>query len=379
MMFELPSYNDLSVDEDGVLALPVDESAIVVGGPGTGKTLMALYRAKFMHDLGRPTFLLMYNRLLSSYTKAGIKSLHISGVVDTYHHWFPYFWNHHYGAFPPKIDRWTFDWGECKRTLILDPMPMVEKRHIIIDEGQDLPTDLYLLLMLMSRSLIVFADQNQRISDHQSTIAEIQAATAIDLVLPLRRNMRNTPEIEEFAAYFDVSRQTAPNAAQPALSDPADAEAKSRRPALIAHAELHQAISHIAAYERDHPRETIGVLLPAKESTRQYYNRLHGKTANPVQIYLNSSERRPGDVAVDLSVPGIKVITWASCKGLQFDSVFLPELQSLRGDPQSDDLRMKLYVACTRARRALTLMYTGEGEPTLVKFLPLVLINDLRS
>ena len=186
VMFQLPSYNDLSGDEDGVLVLPVDDSAVVVGGPGTGKTLMALYRAKLMYDLGRPTFLLMYNRLLSSYTKAALDSLSIGSVVDTYHHWFPIFWKQHYGVFPPKIDRWTFDWSECKQTLMFHPMPTAERRHLIVDEGQDLPTDLYLLLKMMSRSLVVFADQNQRISAHQSTIAEIQAATGIELVVSLR-------------------------------------------------------------------------------------------------------------------------------------------------------------------------------------------------
>ena len=379
MMFELPSYNELSADEDGVLALALDESAVVVGGPGSGKTLMALYRAKLMHDLGRPTFMLMYNRLLSSYTKTAVKSLGISSIVDTYHHWFPNFWKRHYGSFPPKIDRWTFDWSECKRTLISRPMPTAMKRHLIVDEGQDLPTDLYLLLKPMSRSLIVFADQNQRITEHQSTVADIQAATGIELLLQLRANMRNTPEIAEFASYFDVGLRLGPDSSQPRVPGHPDAETKDRRPRLIAHAKLHEAISYIAAYERANPWETIGVLLPLKDSVRQFYNRLRDKTSNPVQIYLNRSERRPGDSLVDLSTSGLKVITWASCKGLEFDSVFLPELQTVREDPRSDDLRMKLYVACTRARRALTLMYTGEGEPTLVKFLPLALVNDLRS
>ncbi len=87
---------------------------------------------------------------------------------------------------------------------------------------------------------------------------------------------------------------------------------------------------------------------------------------------------RGGDRVVDLSTPGIKLITWASCKGLEFDSAFLPELQTVAGDPGGDDVRMKLYVACTRARRSLTLMYTGEGEPTLIKYVPLHLLHDLR-
>jgi hypothetical protein len=33
------------------------------------------------------------------------------------------------------------------------------------------------------------------------------------------------------------------------------------------------------------------------------------------------------------------------------------------GDPADDGVRMMLYVACTRAKRSLTLMYTGQGEP----------------
>ena len=54
----------------------------------------------------------------------------------------------------------------------------------------------------ISESLTVFADENQRITGQQSTIAEIRAATGIHDTLKLTRNYRNTRPIAEFAASF---------------------------------------------------------------------------------------------------------------------------------------------------------------------------------
>lgn len=372
MTFTLPDFDGLSHDQDDVLALPLDESAIVLGPPGSGKTIMALYRAKLLHGAGRPTLLLMYNRLLSSYTKAAIAALSINSVVDTYHRWFRGFWLRTYRSKPPKIDKWNFDWAECKRIILSKPVPAVEKQHIIVDEGQDMPRDFYLVLRLVSRSMLIFADENQRITEHQSTIRDIQASTGIQRRLVLRRNQRNTPAIARFASHFHVGLPSG-------VADPRPAGSHDQPPVLVSHPKLHQAITYLVEYEKAHSDETIGVLLPLAETVRQFHNRLNGKTRNPVQLYLNQQLMRPTDHAVDLSTPGIKLVTWASCKGLEFDSVFLPELQTVAGDPNGDDLRMKLYVACTRARRKLTLMYTGDGEPTLVKSLPLDLLCDRRD
>lgn len=65
-------------------------------------------------------------------------------------------------------------------------------------------------------------------------------------------------------------------------------------------------------------------------------------------------------------------------KGLQFDVVFLPELQFVHGDPKGDDLRMRFYVMTSRARNTLGLMYSGNSVPAIVGTFPMNLLDDRR-
>ena len=332
---------------------------------------MAIYRARMLARSGRKTLLLMFGRVLSEYTKSAIAAENLSGVVSTYHSWFPQFWKRCYGAQPPKVSQWIFDWNACLQKIITDPPPISERCHIVVDEGQDMPKDLYMLLWSISESLTVFADENQRITSEQSTIAEIKAATGIEDVVSLSANYRNTREIAEFAATFYTGLQS---------GTPALPSNHGERPFLLAFSKLHQTISYISHYENENLGLTIGILLQRVDDAASFYNRLEKKVVNPVEIYLNLKQGGHSKVRqkVEFKNPGIKILTYASAKGLEFDTVFLPELQSVTGDPHSDDLRMRFYVMASRAKCALGLLYTGDSEPKFVAALPMNLMDDKR-
>jgi superfamily I DNA/RNA helicase len=367
-MLTLPTFDDLTPDQDDVLALPLDASAVIVGPPGTGKTAMAVQRAHLLDRARRPTLLLMYGRLLSSYTAAAVDQLGINSVVSTYHSWFSSMWRRAYGSPPPRSGEWTYDWGACKTIILSRPIPAIETRHIIVDEGQDFPPDFYLVLSLISRSLTVFADDNQRLTADQSTIAEIQAATTIQTLLRLGGNRRSPRPIAELANFFY-------NGAAdeiPALPVPADTD---EMPFLAANRDIGDAVNMITEYERGHPTATVGILLARADDVRTFHCRMAGRTRMQAQLYLGGFRARPNDPTIDLSRPGIKILTLSSCKGLEFDAVFIPELQTLQGDPADPDVRMKMYVASTRARRTLGLLYSGAGEPAIVRTLPRSLLT----
>jgi DNA helicase IV len=370
-MFTLPDFDELTPDQDDVLAAHLDSSAVVTGPPGTGKTLMAVQRAHLLHRARRPTLLLMFNRLLSSYTGAAVMSLGLDSVTSTYHQWFGRFWRRHYGGRPPGDGAYNHDWAECKRIIMQRQVPPQEKRHVIVDEGQDLPRDFYLVLRLVARSLTVFADENQRITEHQSTIEEIQAATGISTVRRLTRNRRNPRPIAQFANHFYTGLPSGTAELPP--PHPTD-----EPPVLDAHPRVHEAVEYLADYEQSRPDLTMGVLLPRATDVRTFHNRLGRRSRNQAQLYVSKEHRRPDDPQIDMSTPGLKILTWASCKGLEFDAVFLPELQHVPGEPTGDDVRMKLYVVCTRARRSLTLLYTGDGEPAIIGTMPFHLMTDKR-
>ena len=370
-MLTLPDLGSLTSEHDVVLGKPLGSSFIVIGPPGTGKTIMAIYRARMLARSGRKTLLLMFGRVLSEYTKAAIAAENLSGVVSTYHSWFPQFWKRCYGGQPPKVSQWIFDWNACLQKIITDPPPISERCHIVVDEGQDMPKDFYMLLWSISESLTIFADENQRITSEQSTIAEIKAATGIENVVSLSANYRNTREIAKFAATFYTGLQS---------GIPALPSSHGEQPFLLTFSKLHQTISYISHYENENLGLTIGILLQRVDDAASFYNRLEKKVVNPVEIYLNLKQggHSKARQQVEFKNPGIKILTYASAKGLEFDTVFLPELQSVTGDPHSDDLRMRFYVMAARAKRTLGLLYTGDSEPKFVAALPMNLIDDKR-
>ena len=73
---------------------------------------------------------------------------------------------------------------------------------------------------------------------------------------------------------------------------------------------------------------------------------------------------------------GITVLTMHAAKGLEFQSVFLPDLnegvipdRKVKEEKELEEERRLLYVAITRAREQLFLYYTEERNRKLTRFL----------
>lgn len=82
-----------------------------------------------------------------------------------------------------------------------------------------------------------------------------------------------------------------------------------------------------------------------------------------------AGKKDPESSAIKAAGPGVNVITMHACKGLEFDTVYIPGLNegnipSRRAliSTQIEEERRLLYVAMTRARRSLTLTFL-EGTP----------------
>jgi DNA helicase IV len=370
-MLRLPNFEDFSPEQQAVFDLPLRESYLITGPPGSGKTVMAIYRAAHLHrTYEQPTLLLMYGRLLSRYSIAAVKGLGIESQVLNYHKWFRAFFHEQYGRPPPMATTHDFDWNGCYEIIGANPPPPRVRPHLIVDEGQDMPQQFYVVVRAVAASMTVFADENQQITENRSTVEEIKAATGIRSRAQLSRNFRNTRAIAAVAAKF----YTGAGAAPVELRDNAE---DGDRPVLDHDKKLYGFTTRLINYESANSTRQIGVFVPYSTQLKSLYNRLQGKTRNSVQIYLSTDMR--DRKAIDFGKPGIKLISYTSAKGLEFDAVFLPELQANKADPTSVGYRMSLYVMTSRAVRELYFAYSGEGEPASVKRLPLDLIEDRRG
>lgn len=52
MAFNLPKYSELTDQQRVIVNLPLDKNHLVTGAPGTGKSVIAIYRASDMVNAG---------------------------------------------------------------------------------------------------------------------------------------------------------------------------------------------------------------------------------------------------------------------------------------------------------------------------------------
>ncbi len=354
----LPAYQELSKEQDRIRELPLGKSHLVVGPPGTGKSVMALYRSRDFMEAGKPVKLLVHSRLLSQYTQSAVKQLGIEAAVQPFHAWFTRFYQKHFSRTPPQVQPWVYDWSRILTDINRKPPTRGLIPNLIIDEGQDLPNEFYIVAQHLATNITVFADENQRLTEHNSTIKDIRAYGGFEgEPHVLKRNYRNTREIAVLAELFEQGLETG-------IADPPTRSGPL--PIGSALPRLSEQIDAIVRFERAYSDLEIGVFTFTKAIQKKVINRLAGKTVNPVQHYV-------GGLGTDapllnFDAPGIKVVNYPSTKGLEFDAVFIPELQ-FTPTALPDDL-MKVYVLLSRAREWLFLSWTGDTVPPALAKVP---------
>jgi superfamily I DNA/RNA helicase len=356
---KLPSYQDLSKEQDQINDLPLDESYLVVGPPGTGKTVMALYRAKMLHNQGKAVSVLMHSRLLSQYTRDAAKELGVDGNVTTFHRWFFGFWMGEFRKCYPQVRKFEPDWTTILQQLNLKPPPPGSLEHLLVDEAQDMAPGFYLIARRICCAMTAFADENQRITATNSTLDKIKAHAGLDKVHRLTRNYRNTKEIAALASKFFTGLP----------SGIADAPTRSGNvPVMSRHKDLGEWAQFLVRYEKAHNDLDIGVFVPDIRTRSAVARALEARTKVPIQVFKGGK----GAKAEQLSFgePGIKLLCYASAKGLEFDTVFLPELQTCALDIGSPEFKMLFFVLISRARTELYLSHSGEGEPHMLRAFP---------
>lgn len=358
----LPTYQELDKEQDKIYNLPLDKSHIVTGPPGTGKTVMALYRAKMYEDSGARCRILMLSRLLSEYVSAEVNVLDLGARVTTYNSWVWNFYVKTYGERPDQIEKYVFDWQRILPKILSNLPDADSKPNIIVDEGQDLPSDFYTVIPFMSDQLTIFADENQRITDRNSTIQEISANTQIKNFFRLTRNYRNTRPIAELSRVFHTGSKDY----LPALPDK-----EGRLPVIDSTSGVDEFVDFLITYEEIYSDLFLGVFTETISLQEEILTKIRDKTQNPVQYYRSGQQEY-----IDFNRQGICLVSFKSAKGLEFDTVFIPEIQSLSHDPSDPSTLMQMYVLISRARDELFLLYSGSERPELLEKIPSDLVES---
>ena len=371
--YELPGIQDLSKEQEGVRALPKEGQYLIVGGPGTGKSVLALIRAR-RHQQARDDYLfLVFNHLLN--TASG--QLFGRGIASaTWDAWFRNQLRELSGQPVPTLEANSggyrpIDWSSVDS--IVTAVPQKEPRKLpflVIDEGQDMPREFYNALVALGFDrFFVVADQNQQITEANSSRKDIQDCLAINpgKVIELKQNYRNQYQVARLAKEFHTGDPASPPPELPPSSPGAV-------PVLYVYGdEKRDAVARgILRLADRNPRQLIGVITPNNRVRESYHEALQSAEVHldnpkaPIETYHGDHR---AEVAFDEG--GILVINAQACKGLEFDTVVLADIDEHWIHPSDLDAARRLfYVMVARARERVFMFMKRNGRRDIERILP---------
>lgn len=367
--FELPGIQELSKDQEKARALPKKGRHLIIGGPGTGKSVIALLRARRYHADGDYTFL-VYNRLLH---EASFQLIGKQMNSATWKSWFHKKYRTALNKSAPmgdEVNGWReIKWDEVITSICAaEAIPPPKKPFLIIDEGQDMPPEFYeALTNLGFGNFFVVADQNQQITAENSSRRDLENKLDINPkdVIELKENYRNSLPIARLARTFYTGDPASPPpqlpTAKPSIAIPLLVEyGRGCRVDFTA------IVARILKMADREPGKLIGVITPNNKVRNRYL-----KALKQAQVKLDHGLPRIETYASEennkfsFAEGGIVVINAKGCKGLEFDVVFIADIHEYRFDQNHQDAVKKLfYVMVARAiDRVILLKETGENCP----------------
>ncbi|RLK08426.1 nuclease-related domain-containing DEAD/DEAH box helicase [Ruegeria conchae] len=315
----------------------------ISGGAGTGKTVLAVEKAKRLADEGFRTLLTCYNVPLASHLEdvcSGQENLDVFGfhklckrIVDEACRESGRDLIAEAKASFPGLDLWDH-YFPIALAYALD---IVDVRYdaIVVDEGQDFGEEYWLPIEMLLRDgntspLYVFHDENQDVYTRASTFP----ADASPITLSF--NCRNTKKIHETAYQYYKGP----------LIDPPDLDGDNieilAAPDLPKQAKkIQEFVSKLLTVEKI-PSSSIVVLIADRMKRKDYESALH-RVSLPSGLCWKGIE--------NASKPGVTVETVARFKGLEGEVLVLWGLDEL----PRNERRGTLYVGISRAKSILAL------------------------
>lgn len=297
-----------------VINKKTDNSYIVKGCAGSGKSILALWKAKQIQDEHRGSYMyIVFTKALMQYMADGIKEVGISQRNVDYH----WHWVNRAGC--PSAD------------------------YIIVDEAQDFSKeDIELFKLKARKALLLYGDSAQQlytfIQDKKTvSMEDIQYFTKFP-VEQLVFNHRLPKKIARVAQYI--------NSENDELEERCTVEG-TEKPKILEYPTIEKQYDAIIELIQNKHMEDVGILFRQNDEVEEAYNYFqeHG---------LNVEAKFGKHMDLDFTSDNPKLMTYHSSKGLQFENVFLPDCTV-----EDDDNRNPLYVAVTRTYQSLYILHSG--------------------
>ncbi len=294
--------------------------AAVHGAAGTGKTMIALEKARRLSSPSEPVLFLCFNAAL----RASLERLHAHPNVRylTFH------------GFARELIGPAGTLEEAEQALLehlISDRP-IPYSHLIVDEAQDFKPEWleYLGHRFRDSTYYVFYDRYQLVQGDDLAWLE-----AVPCRLVLSRNCRNTDEIAR-TAYRAAGLPISPTLGLSGPRPQLHLASTSAEAAAITERILNAACTNIKSAPQDLAVLTLETLAESSP--------------------LNGIKVHGAQIASAPTIGAVTLTTARRFKGLEASLVIVPDVDFRQAG--SADWRRRLYVACSRARQAVHLITT---------------------
>lgn len=327
-------YDDFKKE---IAQLSLSANYVIKGGPGSGKTLLALDRAAQIRNAAlaadphaTPDFtFIVYTKALKQFIKSGANNRKVSLDNLVYHN----------------------EWDKA------------QVDYMIIDEAQDFSMEqIEEFFQSKRKSIMLYGDSEQQLyqttlrGQRCVTIEEIEAHYGLQHK-ELKKNYRLPQLIASFAE--DVIGNT---------TLAANCERKgTEKPKIIQFDNWQQELNYIMKEIKDRNYTDVGILLPFntnKEMPR--YPECNGyRNIQTVKQYFDDAGflvqyKMDADTTLNFDSDVPKVMSYHSAKGLQFETVFIPFCDYKQDKFMKDNYTYPLYVALTRPYGNLIITHSSD-------------------
>jgi superfamily I DNA/RNA helicase len=322
--------------------LGLNESYLVKGCAGSGKTILALYRANDLRIQAKAEnksssfTVVVYTKALKSFIRSGIMELGIEiRQVVHYTQW----------------DGSAVD-------------------HIIVDEVQDFDKEqMEVFVGATNKSMMLYGDSQQQVYKNRLNTDEIAAQFGLPQK-ELRSNYRLPKLVASFASHLCEDKE---------LQNRCIKEG-DQKPRIIRFNSWQQELDYIMTEIRTRNYTDVAILLPFNTKKKAPTRNFH-RNVETVKEYLDNKsfsheyklrdDDNHDNIDLDFDSELPKVLSLHSAKGLQFETVFIPFCDYPRHDDWFISHYQKpIYVGLTRTYRNLYLTHTNDINPFFKRIPP---------